>query len=255
MDCRASLRPVLRRLIQRSNGTVTAPRSPALTRIGAYVQTQRHMSSPMALPTSTVRRVQSVISGENSTWSFRCDEEPHMLGAERGPLGYYPLQLGHVFQHDRSDAKYEIVRKLGWGQNSSVWLAKVVRCDSREFSNIQLSKSISLTSLVPQRGTLCGDQDPHSQRVFWGQIRSLPRVWRLHAHQEVPTCERRQSSRLAALPHSRVHDGTEKRSWGARLQHLGAMRINGGRVAAHATGRSSSPARREEYRQADATGS
>ncbi|KAI0744719.1 kinase-like domain-containing protein [Earliella scabrosa] len=94
-------------------------------------QGSAHMSSPVALPTSTVRRVQSVISGENSTWSFRCDEEPHMLGAERGPLGYYPLQLpGHVFQHDRLDVKCSQTR-LGSklerlaGQSSQVRLPTI----------------------------------------------------------------------------------------------------------------------------------
>src|ERR1700722_1555281 len=54
--------------------------------------------------------------------TFVCDEEPHMLAPELG-YGYYPLTLRERMAGD----KYEIVRKLGWGQNSSVWLASVCK--------------------------------------------------------------------------------------------------------------------------------
>ena len=58
---------------------------------------------------------------------FTCDEEPHMLGMQHGgPIGYIPLQLGQVFE-DLEGGQYEIVRKLGWATNSSVWLAKHTR--------------------------------------------------------------------------------------------------------------------------------
>ena len=47
-----------------------------------------------------------------------------MLGmGHDGPVGYIPLQLGQTFE-DLEGATYEIVRKLGWGSNASVWLAK-----------------------------------------------------------------------------------------------------------------------------------
>lgn len=47
-----------------------------------------------------------------------------MLGMQHGgPIGYTPLQLGQVFE-DLEGGQYEIVRKLGWATNSSVWLAK-----------------------------------------------------------------------------------------------------------------------------------
>lgn len=34
--------------------------------------------------------------------------------------GYHPVQIGDVF----SDGRYTVVRKLGWGHFSTVWLAK-----------------------------------------------------------------------------------------------------------------------------------
>ena len=47
-----------------------------------------------------------------------------MLGmGHDGPVGYIPLQLGQTFE-DLEGATYEIVQKLGWGSNASVWLAK-----------------------------------------------------------------------------------------------------------------------------------
>jgi serine/threonine-protein kinase SRPK3 len=60
--------------------------------------------------------------GPGEKEDFMCDEEPHILTPEHG-YGYFPLMLGHKL----NDNKYEIVRKLGWGQFSSVWLAKVAR--------------------------------------------------------------------------------------------------------------------------------
>lgn len=48
-----------------------------------------------------------------------CDEEPHMLMHEDA-LGYMPVQLGAKLAR----GAYEVVRKLGWGTNSSVWLAR-----------------------------------------------------------------------------------------------------------------------------------
>ena len=54
------------------------------------------------------------------TKKFRCYEEPHVLPPEKG-YGYYALRLGQRI----CEGKLEIVRKLGWGEHSSVWLAKV----------------------------------------------------------------------------------------------------------------------------------
>lgn len=53
---------------------------------------------------------------------FICDEEAHMLPHPQGD-GYWGLSLGSKIYK----SKYEIVRKLGWGAESSVWLAKEER--------------------------------------------------------------------------------------------------------------------------------
>ncbi|KAJ3540794.1 hypothetical protein NMY22_g4149 [Coprinellus aureogranulatus] len=65
---------------------------------------------------------------------FGFDEEPHVLSPPRD-YGFISLQLGHRFtdiQAERpytdavlSDStEYEIVRKLGWGNEASIWLAR-----------------------------------------------------------------------------------------------------------------------------------
>ena len=56
---------------------------------------------------------------EGAGESFVCDEEPHMLGFNTG-YGFSPLAVGQTL----NDGSYKIVGKLGWGQCSSVWLAK-----------------------------------------------------------------------------------------------------------------------------------
>jgi hypothetical protein len=47
-------------------------------------------------------------------------EEP--LGNYR-PGGYHPIELGDSFDGGR----FSVIRKLGWGQYSTVWLAKDAR--------------------------------------------------------------------------------------------------------------------------------
>lgn len=36
------------------------------------------------------------------------------------PGGYHPVHIGDAFD----DGRFTVVRKLGWGQHSTVWLAK-----------------------------------------------------------------------------------------------------------------------------------
>ncbi|RDX47267.1 kinase-like protein [Lentinus brumalis] len=82
-------------------------------------------------------------------FEFTCDEEPHMLGMQRGgPIGYIPLQLGQVFE-DLEGGQYEIVRKLGWATNSSVWLAK-----KKRYVPFPSSKSINPPHLRAPRSGL-----------------------------------------------------------------------------------------------------
>ena len=38
--------------------------------------------------------------------------------------GYHPVHIGDTF----SDGRYVVVRKLGWGHFSTVWLAKDTKC-------------------------------------------------------------------------------------------------------------------------------
>ena len=38
--------------------------------------------------------------------------------------GYHPVHIGDSF----SDGRYTVVRKLGWGHFSTVWLAKDTKC-------------------------------------------------------------------------------------------------------------------------------
>lgn len=40
------------------------------------------------------------------------------------PGGYHPVKIGDVF----SDNRYTIIRKLGWGHFSTVWLAWDNKC-------------------------------------------------------------------------------------------------------------------------------
>ncbi|EIW53781.1 kinase-like protein [Trametes versicolor FP-101664 SS1] len=56
-------------------------------------------------------------------------EEPYTLSPLEGPYGYFPMRLGQKLRQ----GKYEIVRKLGYGTNSSVWLAKETTPDGHRY--------------------------------------------------------------------------------------------------------------------------
>jgi hypothetical protein len=63
-------------------------------------------------------------SGEGTT--FIADEEPHFLKPDLG-YGFNPLNLGERLRSGKVDRTYEIVRKLGFGGGSSVWLVKFIK--------------------------------------------------------------------------------------------------------------------------------
>ncbi|KAF8478755.1 kinase-like domain-containing protein [Gautieria morchelliformis] len=71
---------------------------------------------PFNQSTTSVR-----INDKDDGEEFICDEELHMLSPMLGH-GYYPISLGQKL----GDGKFEIVRKLGWATNSSVWLARTL---------------------------------------------------------------------------------------------------------------------------------
>ncbi|KAI0038674.1 hypothetical protein FA95DRAFT_1551110, partial [Auriscalpium vulgare] len=55
---------------------------------------------------------QSVMTEDEEDWEDYC----------KG--GYHPVQIGDTF----SDERYVVVRKLGWGHFSTVWLARDTKC-------------------------------------------------------------------------------------------------------------------------------
>lgn len=61
------------------------------------------------------------------------------------PGGYHPVRLGDRF-HDR----YTVVRKLGYGQHSTVWLALDTRCVSHLILVQNLSNSEILQLKLPR---------------------------------------------------------------------------------------------------------
>ncbi|KAL0952838.1 hypothetical protein HGRIS_007063 [Hohenbuehelia grisea] len=66
---------------------------------------------------------------------FQCDEEPFMLGVPYAP-GYMPIQFGTILVGEK--AQYKVLRKLGWGTTSSVWLAQRVESSDESFVAIKV---------------------------------------------------------------------------------------------------------------------
>ena len=62
---------------------------------------------------------QSVMTEDEEDWEDYC----------KG--GYHPVQIGDTF----SDTRYTVVRKLGWGHFSTVWLAKDAKYALRYLSS------------------------------------------------------------------------------------------------------------------------
>lgn len=60
----------------------------------------------------------SSYSNSESPASIMTEDEEDWEDYVKG--GYHPVQIGDEF----SDGRYKVVRKLGWGHFSTVWLAK-----------------------------------------------------------------------------------------------------------------------------------
>ena len=50
--------------------------------------------------------------------------------------GYHPVKIGDVYNE-----KYEIISKLGWGEFSTVWLAKIIDSKNKNKTNKNNNKS------------------------------------------------------------------------------------------------------------------
>ncbi|KAL0960445.1 hypothetical protein HGRIS_005489 [Hohenbuehelia grisea] len=76
---------------------------------------------------------------------FTCDEEPFMVGLPHTP-GYMPIQFGALLEGDNH--KYKVLRKLGWGTASSVWLAqRLGSCDESKFFAIKVLTCSASTAI------------------------------------------------------------------------------------------------------------
>lgn len=85
------------------------------------------------------------------------EEDLRQSGADNP--GYYPARLGQEFHNE---GRYVIVRKLGWGRYSSVWLARdcrrVYAIDS--VARVLISHTQQRTLRYVQNSDLRGDTGP-----------------------------------------------------------------------------------------------
>lgn len=58
----------------------------------------------------------------NEVFGLEFEEEPLGVTAEQGH-GYIRVEFVDAIGPDEEPERYKVVRKLGWGMNSSVWLA------------------------------------------------------------------------------------------------------------------------------------
>ncbi|ORY05622.1 kinase-like protein [Basidiobolus meristosporus CBS 931.73] len=69
-------------------------------------------------PTAKAPQVKEVVPVENDLYS--CSSEGEEDFEDYCPGGYHPVKVGEKY----NDGKYTVLRKLGWGHFSTVWLAK-----------------------------------------------------------------------------------------------------------------------------------
>ena len=105
---------------------------PLRTRLAAYLRNRlkNHPSRSLA-----------IMAEDKDADVIECDEEPLMLNAASG-YGYFPAKLGGTLH----DNRYHLMRKLGWGSYSSVWLCKDTLC---VHSSSQIKTSLDILLFPP----------------------------------------------------------------------------------------------------------
>ena len=85
---------------------------------GHRAHTQRPTPPPVAVPAHQSQPSSSNASLSQSQQSVMTEDEEDL--EDYRPGGYHPVNIGDDF----STGRYMIVRKLGWGHFSTVWLAR-----------------------------------------------------------------------------------------------------------------------------------
>ncbi|PVF94728.1 hypothetical protein CPB86DRAFT_631852 [Serendipita vermifera] len=103
------------------------------------------------MPENTSNVISVVIGDTNGPdQHYFCPEEPLMLSASQD-YGFFNLGIGTRL----NQGKYDIVRKLGWGNYSSVWLARSTRAlpNNRLYSAVKILTTFATIgvakSLIP----------------------------------------------------------------------------------------------------------
>src|ERR1700721_308962 len=107
---------------------------------------------PAAIVCNRPSRSLAIMQEAEDTHVIECDEEPLMLNAASGH-GYFPAKLGGTLHGNR----YHLMRKLGWGSYSSVWLCKDTTC-VHSFSQPKTSFDFLFS---PNTQRFAGPKNPH----------------------------------------------------------------------------------------------
>ena len=95
---------------------------------------------------------QSVMTEDEEDWEDYC----------KG--GYHPVHIGDTF----SDGRYTVVRKLGWGHFSTVWLAKDAKYVFHPPLNPPFSPNSPLPPSLPKVKSPCSPQDRQIGSALYG---------------------------------------------------------------------------------------
>ena len=96
------------------------------------------------------------VTGSSGTGSLMTEDEEDWEDYVKG--GYHPVHIGDTF----SDGRYTVVRKLGWGHFSTVWLAK----DSKQGRHVALK----VVKSAPRYTETALDEIKLLQRLISGDI-------------------------------------------------------------------------------------